>query len=222
MYKMGLLGKKVGMTHIYTDEGLRRPVSVIQVGPCVVLDKRTPERDGYASLQLGFDEQKPSRVSRPSAGRFKKAETGPKRFVHEIRLAPEALESYQVGQVLNVTDVFASGDMVDVSGTSRGKGFQGVMKKYHFAGFRSTHGVHEYFRHGGSIGCRLTPGRVVKGKKMPGQLGNKKVTIQNLQVVEVRQEDGLLLIQGGVPGGENAYLTIRYAQKKPLPARVSA
>ncbi len=222
MSKMGLLGKKVGMTQIFTDDGLRVPVTVVAVGPCVVLAKRTPEKDGYAALQLGIDDQKPSRTNRPDMGRFEKAGTDPKRFVREIRIQAEALGRFEVGQEIKVDEVFAEGDIIDVTGTSKGKGFQGVMKKYNFRGFRATHGVHEYFRHGGSIGCRLTPGRVVKGKKMPGQLGNHRRTQQNIRVVSVRPEDNLLLVHGSIPGSKNGYVVMRYAVKKPLPERLSA
>jgi large subunit ribosomal protein L3 len=222
MFKMGLLGKKIGMTQVFTDEGFRLPVTAVETGPCVVLAKRTPDKDGYAALQLGFDDQKPSRVNQPDLGRFAKVDADPKRFVREIRLPQEALDRFEVGQEVKLSDVFAEGDVVDVTGVSRGKGFQGVMKIYHFAGARASHGVHEFFRHGGSIGCRLTPGRVVKGKKMARHLGNKKVTVQNLRVVQVREEDNVLLVKGAVPGGQNGYLVIHYAQKKPLPERVQA
>ncbi len=222
MFKMGLLGKKIGMTQIFTDEGLRLPVTAVKTGPCVVLAKRTPDKDGYSAIQLGFDTQKTSRMNQPDMGRFAKVDTEPRRFVREIRLADDALDQFEVGQEVKATDVFAAGDKVDIIGVSRGKGYQGVMKRHHFAGFRQTHGVHEYFRHGGSIGCRLTPGRVVKGKKMSGQLGNHRVTVQNLTIVEVREDEHLVLIKGSVPGGHNSYLVLKYAQKKPLPERLSA
>lgn len=222
MWKMGLLGKKLGMTQTYNDEGFRVPVSVLQMGPCTVLAKRTPDRDGYSAIQLGFDDQKASRVNRPDLARFEKAKAAPKRFVREIRLEPEHLDRFEVGQDISVAEVFAKGDVVDVTGTSQGKGFQGVMKKFHFRGFRATHGTHEFFRHGGSIGCRLTPGRVVKGKAMPGQLGRRRVTQQNLTVVDVRPDDNVLLIKGGVPTHANGYLIVRYAKKKPNPQREAA
>jgi large subunit ribosomal protein L3 len=222
MWKMGLLGKKIGMTQIFTEDGNREPVTVIATGPCTVLEKRTPDQDGYAAIRLGMDDQKPSRVNRPDLGQFKKADTEPKRFVREIRLEADAVDGFEIGQEIKVADVFAAGDVVDVTGTSRGKGFQGVMKRYHFRGFRATHGSHEFFRHGGSIGCRLTPGRVVKGKKMAGHMGSRRVTLQNLTVVGVREDDNVLLIRGGVPGGKNGYVIIRYARKKPLPDRLTA
>jgi large subunit ribosomal protein L3 len=222
MFKMGLLGKKVGMTQIFTDDGLRVPVTVVATGPCVVLAKRTLDTNGYAAIQLGFDDQKMSRMSRPDMGRFEKANTDPKRFVHEIRLSPEAVDKFEVGQEIKVEEVFADGDIIDVTGTSKGKGFQGVVKKYHFRGGKRSHGVHECYRHGGSLGCRLTPGRVVKGKKMPGQMGNHKVTTQNIKVVSVRPDDNLLLVRGGIPGAKNGYVVMMYATKKPLPDHASA
>lgn len=222
MFKMGLLGKKVGMTQIFTDDGLRVPVTVVSTGPCVVLAKRTPDKDGYAAIQLGFDDQRASRMNRPDMGRFEKADTEPKRFVREIRLTPEAMEKFEVGQAIKVDDVFAEGDIIDVTGTSKGKGFQGVMKKYSFRGGKASHGVHEAYRHGGSIGCRLTPGRVAKGKKMPGQMGNHRATTQNIKVVSVRPDDNLLLIRGGIPGAKNGYVVIKYATKKALPDHASA
>lgn len=222
MHKMGLLGKKVGMTQIYSDDGFRIPVTVVATGPCTVLNIKTLERDGYTAIQLGFDDQKTSRVNRPDLARFKKADAEPKRFVREIRLDAAALDKFKVGQEIKVDEVFADGDLIDASGVSKGKGFQGVMKKYHFRGFAATHGVHEYFRHGGSIGCRLTPGRVVKGKKMPGQMGNYLVTTQNLKVVSVRADDNLLLIHGSVPGSKNGYVVLRFAKKKPLPEHATA
>ncbi|MDY0003482.1 MAG: 50S ribosomal protein L3 [Polyangia bacterium] len=216
MYKMGLLGKKVGMTQVFTEDGVRVPVTVVATGPCMVLAKRSPDKDGYSAVQLGFDDQKPSRVNRPDLGRFKKVESDPKAFVREIRLPEEALSRFEVGQAVKVEDVFAAGDMVDVTGHTQGKGYQGVIKRHHMNGSKATHGVHEFYRHGGSIGCRLTPGRVVKGRRMAGQMGNTQVTVPNLKVVGVRPEEGLLLIRGAIPGGKNNYVVIRYAQKKPL------
>lgn len=216
--RMGLLAKKVGMTQTFDSTGTWLAMSVLEVGPCVVLNLRNEQRDGYSALQLGFDEQKAHRVSRPLAGVFAKAETTPKRFVREIRLSAEELAQFSVGQTIGVGEVFRPGDVLDVTGTSRGKGFQGVMKRYHFSGFRATHGTHEYFRHGGSIGCRLTPGRVVKGRKMPGQMGNKAVTVQGLRVHDVLPEKNLLLVRGSVPGAPESLLVVRHATKRMLPS----
>ncbi len=219
MQKLGILGRKLGMTQIFDEEGRRIPVTVIEAGPNVVLDIRTPDRHGYAALQLGFADQKEHRVNKPDMGRFKKAGVTPKRYVKEIRIDPEAIENFKVGQELKVDEIFSKGDPVDVTGTSKGKGFQGVMKRYGFAGFRATHGTHEYFRHGGSIGNRLTPGRVIKGKRMSGHMGSKRVTVQNLKVVDVRPEHNLLLVSGSVPGPKNGYVMIRFAVKKRFPEK---
>jgi large subunit ribosomal protein L3 len=198
------------------------PVTVVATGPCVVLRKFTLDKDGYSAIQLGFDDKRASRTTRPEMGKFAKADTDPKRFVREIRLAPELADKFEVGQAIKVDEVFAAGDIIDVTGTSKGKGFQGVIKKYNFRGGKATHGVHEAYRHGGSIGMRLTPGRVVKGKKMAGQMGNYRVTTQNIKVVSVRPDDNLMLIHGGIPGSKNGYVVMKYANKKPVPDHASA
>ncbi|MCD6498213.1 MAG: 50S ribosomal protein L3 [Deltaproteobacteria bacterium] len=216
--KMGILGKKVGMTQIFTDEGLRHHVTVVEAGPCVVLAKQTPEQNGYAALRLGFDEQKPHRVNRPDMGNFAKANTTPKRFIQEIRISADELSKFEVGQEISLADVFKEGDWIDVTGTSKGKGFQGVIKRHHYSGANASHGAHESFRHGGSIGCRLTPGRTVKGRPMPGQMGNKQVTVQNLRVVGVRPDDNLLLVRGAIPGAPHGYVVVRHAVKKAVKA----
>ncbi len=214
--KMGLLGKKIGMTQKFNAKGEWVPLSVVQVGPCVVVDIKTDERDGYSALQIGFDDKSEKRTSKPQGGIFTKAQCAPKRIVREIRLSPEEITQFKVGQELKVDQVFSAGDIIDAIGTSKGKGFQGVMKRYHFKGNISTHGSHEYFRHGGSIGCRLTPGHVVKGKKMPGQMGNKRVTVQNLVVTELDPAQNLLLIRGAVPGSTQGYLMIKKAIKRAM------
>jgi large subunit ribosomal protein L3 len=180
-----------------------------------VLDIKTEKRDGYSALQLGFDDKSERRTKRPEAGQFSRAQCAPKRFVREIRITPEELEQFQVGQELSVDQIFEEGEVIDVTGTTKGKGFQGVMRRHHFAGFRATHGTHEYFRHGGSIGCRLTPGRVHKGKKMAGHMGNRRRTVQNLRVIDVNAERNLLLVRGAVPGAPNGYLIIKKAVKRP-------
>lgn len=212
--RMGVLGKKLGMSHVFTEDGIRIPVTVVQAGPCIVLGKRTPDQHGYAAIQLGFDDQKPQRVTKPQMGQFNKAGVEPKKFIREIRIPASELDKYEVGQAVSLSDVFSEGDFVDVTGTSKGRGFQGVMKRHNFAGFKATHGTHEYFRHGGSIGNRLTPGRTVKGRKMAGHMGSEKVTIQNLKVVAVRPDENVLLIRGAVPGATKGYLVVRKAVKK--------
>ncbi len=213
-FRMGLLGKKVGMTQDFTEKGIYQALSAVEVGPCVVLDVMTPGRNGYSAVKLGFDIIKEKRCKKPNMGVFLKAKTAPRRFVREIRLPNAEAEKFEVGQTVTLDEVFKPGDIIDATGVSKGKGFQGVMKRYHFRGFRATHGTHEYFRHGGSIGCRLTPGRVYKGKKMPGQMGNKKVTVQNLMVVEVVADKNVLLIKGAVPGAPDGYLVIKQSAKR--------
>jgi len=220
--RMGLLGKKIGMTQVFgtpdgdaKTAGRWQAVTAILAGPCVVLAKLTPEKNGYAAIRLGFDDQKAHRVNKPLGGQFSAGNTTPKRFIQEIQLKPEELDQFSVGQSLKPSQVFKVGQKVDVTARSKGKGFQGVMKRHNFKGFRATHGTHEYFRHGGSIGCRLTPGRVMKGKKMPGQMGNKVCTTQNLSIHEILDDKNLVLIAGAVPGHPGSYLKIRHAAKRP-------
>ena len=214
---MGLLGRKLGMTQLFEDDGTVVPVTVVQTGPCTVLQVKTTEsRDGYNALLLGFGEQKAQRLNKASIGQLKAAgvEDSPPRVRGEIRVPADKANATKVGDTLAAADVFSVGDHVDVTGTSKGRGFAGVMKKYNFRGFIRSHGVHEFFRHGGSIGTRLTPGHVLKGKKMPGQMGNKRVTVQNLRVAKVDSERNLLFLRGGVPGPQGANVTVRKAVKK--------
>jgi large subunit ribosomal protein L3 len=208
--KIGLLGKKIGMTQVFADDGEAVAVTVIQTGPCHVIGIRTQERDGYTALVLGFDEKPVRLASKPEMGAVKDGGK-PQRFVRELRLPADEVAKYQVGQVLGPKDVFADDAVIDVEGTSKGKGFQGVMKRHHMAGFRNTHGTHEYFRHGGSIGCRLTPQRVHKGKRMAGQMGNEKVSIQNLQLLRIMPEDNVILVRGAIPGAANDYVVVTHA-----------
>ena len=209
--KIGLLGKKIGMTRIYDDKGKATPVTVIEAGGNTALQIKTEDCDGYSSVQVGFDTQKPQRVTQPLLGHFKKASSEPKRFIREFRL-PEgtALE----GAVdLNVSQ-FAVGDVVDVIGRSKGKGFQGVMKKHNMAGQPMSHG-HMMHRRNGAIGNRSTPGRIWKNMGMPGHMGDERITVQNLRVVQVRPEEGVILISGAVPGANGGYVVIRPAIKAP-------
>ena len=222
-FRMGLLGKKIGMTQTFDEKGSCLDLAVIETGPCVVLDVKTQERDGYSAIQLGFGEKRERSTNKPAAGLFAKVKTTPKQFVREIRLSPEEAAEFQPGQTLTASQIFRPGDMIDATGTSKGKGFQGVIKRYHFSGFKASHGVHEYYRHGGSIGCRLTPGRVAKGKKMPGQMGNKRVTVQNIRVVEIIEDKNLLLLGGAVPGSADGFLVLKQAVKHvPRPLRLKA
>ena len=216
-FRMGLLGKKIGMLQDFDDKGNWASYTVVETGPCIVLDIKNEKRDGYSAIKLGFDEQKPRRVKRPQMGVFTKANTTPKRFVHEVRLTSEEVAQFEIGQTIALDQVFRVGDVLDIVGTSKGKGFQGVIKRHHFRGERATHGSHETYRHGGSIGCRLTPGHVYKGRKMAGQLGNKRVTVQNLVIGRVVPEKNLVLVKGGAPGAPGGYVVLKHATKRGLP-----
>jgi large subunit ribosomal protein L3 len=209
--KIGLLGKKLGMTQVFADDGEAVPVTVIQAGPCLVVGTRTVERDGYAALVLGFDEKPLRLANKPELGMAKANGGKPQRFIREIRLPAEEVAKYTAGQVLSPKDVFTDNTPVDVEGNSKGKGFQGVIKKHHMKGMRGSHGTHEYFRHGGSIGCRLTPQRVHKGKRMSGQMGNETKTVQNLQLFKVLAEENCILVRGAVPGAANDYVVVTKA-----------
>lgn len=212
--RMGLLGKKLGMTQVFGTDGERIPVTVIAAGPCVVVSKRTPERDKYSAIQLGFEEKKAVNTNKAENGHFGKANAKPARVLQEIRLPDADAGKFEVGQVIKATDVFKVGNCVDVVATSKGKGFQGVLFRYHLGGNRSTHGTHEFFRHGGSIGCRLTPGRVHKGKRMSGHMGDEQKTVQNLEVVEILADENVVLVRGSIPGAKNGYLLLQNAVKK--------
>ena len=209
--KIGLLGKKIGMTHVYAEDGEAIPVTVIQAGPCHVVGTRTQERDGYTAVVLGFDEKPVRLATKPELGAIKESGLKPQRFIRELRLSAEDAAKFSVGQVLGPKDVFADNAPIDVEGTSKGKGFQGVIKRHHMSGMTRAHGTHEYFRHGGSIGCRLTPQRVHKGKRMAGQMGNEKVSIQNLQLFRILADDNVILVRGAVPGANNEYVVVTNA-----------
>ncbi|MBR8701592.1 50S ribosomal protein L3 [Fusobacterium sp. DD29] len=206
----GILAKKVGMTQIFED-GKFIPVTVVEAGPNYVLQKKTVENDGYTALQLGFDEKREKNTTKPVMGIFKKAGVNPQRFVREVKV--DSVEGYELGQEIKV-DTFAEVEYVDITGTSKGKGTAGVMKRHGFGGNRATHGVSRNHRLGGSIGMSSWPGKVLKGKRMAGQHGNATVTVQNLKVVKVDAENNLLLIKGAVPGAKNGYLVVRPAVKK--------
>lgn len=206
----GILAKKIGMTQIFED-GKFIPVTVVEAGPNFVLQKKTVENDGYTALQLGFDEKKEKNTTKPVMGIFKKAGVNPQRFVKELRV--DSVEGYELGQEIKV-DVLAGVEFVDITGTSKGKGTSGVMKRHGFGGNRASHGVSRNHRLGGSIGMSTWPGKVLKGKRMAGQYGNETVTVQNLKVVKVDAENNLLLIKGAVPGSKNSYIVVKPAIKK--------
>lgn len=202
----GLIGKKIGMSSMYDEEGKVIPVTLIEAGPCVVTQVKQEEKDGYAAYQLGYDERKEKHTSSPMAGHFKKANTTPKRKLKEIKYWDRDL---QPGDTLTVDMIFEEGNLIDVTGVSKGKGFQGVVKRYNFRGVGGqTHGQHNRQRHVGSLGPGSTPSKVFKGKKMPGRMGNDQVTVQNLKVMKVFPEKNLLAVSGSVPGGKNGYLVI--------------
>jgi large subunit ribosomal protein L3 len=205
----GLLGRKIGMTQIFSSGGEVIPVTVIEAGPCVVTQIRTQDRDGYEAVQIGFGDIKPKSLTKPQQGHLK----GAGRLVRHLReFEADDPEEHQVGDVLNV-DLFTAGQIVDVTGTSKGRGFQGVMKRHGFRGGPKTHGQSDRARAPGSIGAGTTPGRVWKNTRMAGRMGNKRVTVQNLQVVEVLPEQHLLLVRGSVPGAKNGLLLVRRAVK---------
>lgn len=207
--KIGLLGKKLGMTRVYDERGKVTPVTVIEAGGNTPLQIKTQENDGYSGIQVGFCSQKAQRVTQPLIGHFKKAGSEPKKFVREFRL-PDGT-TFEGSVDLNVTQ-FAPGDVVDVIGQSKGKGFQGVMKKHNMAGQGASHGSMMH-RRNGAIGNRSTPGRIWKNMGMPGHMGDERVTVQNLRVLQVREAEGVILITGAVPGANGSFVVVRPAKK---------
>lgn len=202
----GLLGKKIGMTSVFSAEGINIPCTVIEVGPCVVTQVKTAEKDGYEAVQIGFVEKKEKHTNKPEAGHFKKAGVAPQRHLAEFKYE----EKYKLGDVITVDGMFSMDDpFLDVTGVSKGKGFQGVVKRHHFAGVgQATLGQHNRLRAPGSIGACSTPAKVFKGTKMAGQLGNKRTTVQNLEIIKIIPEHNLLLLKGSVPGGKGSILII--------------
>ena len=207
----GLIGKKIGMTQIFDEEGLAVPVTLIEAGPCYVTQVRTAQNDGYNAVQLGFEEAKPKRLTGGQLGHLKNNELPPLRYLREFRVKdPEVSE----GDKLVVGDVFDAGERVDIIGTSKGKGFQGVVKRYGFRGGPKTHGQSDRLRAPGSIGATTTPGRVFKGKRMPGRMGFERVTVQNLRVEYVDNDRNLLGVRGAIPGGKGGIVMIKEARKR--------
>lgn len=202
----GIIGKKIGMTSVYDANGKNVACTLIQAGPCVVTQVRTQEKDGYQAVQLGYDDKKEKNTSKPLQGHFKKANTAPKRKLVEFKFEEEK----NLGDEIRVEDVFAEGEFVDVVGKSKGKGFQGVVKRHGFGGVgQQTHGQHNRLRAPGSIGAASYPSRVFKGLKMAGRMGNKRVTVANLKVLKVLPEQNLILVSGAVPGAKNSYVIIK-------------
>jgi large subunit ribosomal protein L3 len=205
--RLGLMATKVGMTQLFMDDGLRVAVTVMKVEPNVVVQKKTMENDGYSAVQLGSNAMREKLVNKAMAGHFKKANVSPFRHLTETCLDPEAAAKLNVGDALTIA-LLKDCKSLDVTGTSKGKGTAGVMKRHHMKGFRATHGTHEYFRHGGSIGCRATPGKVHPGKRMPGRMGNETVTTLNVMVLKVDEEKGLVFLRGAVPGPRNGLVEL--------------
>lgn len=214
----GIIGKKIGMTQIFDDKGQVLRCTVVHAG-CVVIGKRTVEKDGYSALVLGLGDRKEKHASKPLAGQYakglyKESKGTAKRTVRELRLSAEEVAKYELGEKVGIDKVFQEGQFVDAQGRSKGRGFTGVVKRWSMAGFVQTHGTHEYFRHGGSIGTNMTPGRTLPGLKMPGHYGDETVSTLNLKVAKLLVEDDLVLIEGGIPGSINGLVTIRGAVKK--------
>lgn len=223
----GIVGTKLGCTQYFNDNGTVTRVTVIEAGPCKVVRKRTLEKDGYSAVQIAIGERRAHTVSLPVQGDLKKHGIEPRKatnkrgkeveflpaLLRELRLSPADAAKFEVGQDINISDVLKEGQFVDVAGVSRGRGFSGVFRRHHFAGFVTTHGTHEYKRHGGSIGTNMTPGRTQKGMKMPGQHGNKNRTVLNLKVAKIIADQNLVFIEGGVPGSRNSIVTVRGAVK---------
>ena len=207
-----LLCRKIGMTRVFDETGLSVPVTVLEAGPNTVLQKKTLDKDGYTAFQLGFGERRPSRTPKALIEHNKKAGVGPKRHVGECRVTEEELGAHELGAEIKV-DLFETGQRVDVIGTSKGRGTTGVVKRHNFAVKRRTHGTHEAFRHGGSIGAGAYPGRVLKGFKMPGRHGNQRISTLNVKVVRVDPEQHLLYVRGAVPGHPNGLVRVRHSAR---------
>lgn len=209
--KKGLIGKKIGMTQIFDEKGNMIPVTVIEAGPCAVVMKKTIENDGYEAVQVGYGDVKVTKLNKPMKGHFDKAGVAPKKVLKEFKLADAS--SVNVGDILKA-DIFVAGDIVDVCGTSKGKGTAGAIKRWNFARLRESHGTGPVGRHAGSLGACSTPSRVYKGKKMAGHLGTERVTVQNLSVVKVDSENNLIAIKGSIPGPKGGIVVIADAVKK--------
>jgi large subunit ribosomal protein L3 len=208
--RLGLVGRKLGMTQLFMPGGRSVPVTVLEVGPCVVVQRKTPDREGYTAVQLGFEPSRPSRANKATLGHAKKADKGTFRRLKEFHGG----EDLELGAELKVADLFREGDRVHVTGITKGRGFAGVIKRHGFGGFRASHGTHEFFRHGGSIGNRSFPGRVFKGKRMAGRFGHDRVTTRNLTVAQVRADQNLLLVVGAVAGSRGGYVEVRPASEE--------
>ena len=209
----GTIGRKVGMTQIFNADGTVDRVTVIEAAT-IVVGKRTLEKDGYSALILGLDERKEKHTIKPVAGMYKKAGVTPKRVLRELRCTPEYAAGFEVGGKMALDQIFEAGQIIDVKGVTRGRGFSGVFRRWHMAGSVMTHGSHEYKRHGGSIGTNMTPGRTLPGLKMPGQNGDQVCSMLNIKIVRVMADQDMLLIDGAIPGTKNSIVVVRGAVKK--------
>ncbi len=207
----GIIGKKIGMTQIFDANGKVVPVTVVEAGPCPVTQKKTMENDGYESVQLGYQDVKVERLTKPLKGHFAKADVAPKKVLKEFRLSD--ISGVNVGDIIKA-DIFAAGDMVDVTGTSKGKGTAGAIKRWNFSRLKETHGTGPVARHAGSLGACSDPSRVYKGKKLAGHLGHEKVTVQNLAIVKIDAENNLIAIKGAIPGPKGSFVVIKDTCKK--------
>jgi large subunit ribosomal protein L3 len=211
--KPGIIGKKLGMTHLYKEDGTVQRVTVIDTSSVLVVGKRSKEKDGYTALVLGITDAKEKHLTKAQAGAFKKQNVAAKRQVRELRCAEDFAGKFEVGAAPKLSEIFTVGQVVDAQGKTRGRGFSGVVRRWSFAGFVSTHGTHEYRRHGGSIGTNMTPGRTLPNLKMPGQYGNETVSVLNLRVARIDEDKNLLLVEGGIPGPKNQLVLIRHGVK---------
>lgn len=211
---MGIMATKVGMTQVFIEDGVRIPVTVLRIEPNVVVAKKTQDRDGYTAVQLGFGQIREKLVNKPTKGHFAKANVEPARFLKEFRVSEKELEGFEIGAKIGLE--FLEGvTSLDISGVSKGKGFAGVMKRHNFSGFPASHGTHEYFRHGGSIGMRAQPGKVLKGKRMAGHMGDEVVMVKNLRIIRLMPEEGLVLVRGAVPGSKNKVVELKASTRTP-------
>ena len=207
----GIIGKKIGMTQIFDENGKVVPVTVVEAGPCPVVQKKTAEKDGYTAVQLGYGDQKVTRVTKPLKGHFAKSDVAPKKVLKELRFAD--CDAYELGAIVKA-DVFSAGDKVDVIGTSKGKGTAGAIKRWNFSRLKETHGTGPVARHAGSLGACSDPSRVFKGKKLAGHLGSERVTVQNLDIVKVDAENNLIAVRGAIPGPKGGIVVIADSKKK--------
>lgn len=208
-----LLGRKLGMTQYFNDIGDRIAVTVIAANPCVVVQKKTEDKDGYSAVQLGFEERKEKHTTKPMAGHFSRAGVAPRRELYEVRLSAEDVEGLEVGQELGLNDAFAEVKKVDVMGTSKGRGFSGVIRRHNFGRAKMTHGTHEFFRHGGAMGAGTYPGRIMKGKKMAGHMGDARVTQVGLKIEKIDAEKNLIFVRGAVPGARDGLVRIKVSTR---------